>query len=164
VRSGDLDFLLLKPIDEQFLVTCRSIDWSTLPNVLVGGAVMVVSLWRMGWAFDALRLGLFFIMFLVRLALADGFLGLLAAACVWLPGSADCGVGVAGAQPEPVRVVVAVQQPDALPARDLPGADRSSGGLVLQLRGAGDAGHQRAGRCDGAGARSALRGVHRGGD
>ena len=23
VRSGDLDFLLLKPIDEQFLITCR---------------------------------------------------------------------------------------------------------------------------------------------
>ena len=27
VRTGDLDFYLLKPIDEQFLVTCRSIDW-----------------------------------------------------------------------------------------------------------------------------------------
>ena len=23
VRTGDLDFLLLKPIDEQFLITCR---------------------------------------------------------------------------------------------------------------------------------------------
>ena len=27
VRTGDLDFYLLQPIDEQFLVTCRSIDW-----------------------------------------------------------------------------------------------------------------------------------------
>src|SRR5688500_6833654 len=26
VRTGDLDFYLLKPIDEQFLVTCKSID------------------------------------------------------------------------------------------------------------------------------------------
>src|SRR5271166_5919742 len=56
VRSGDLDFLLLKPIDEQFLVTCRSIDWSTLPNVLVGAVVMVVSLWRMDdWHFEPIR-------------------------------------------------------------------------------------------------------------
>src|SRR5262249_13490641 len=33
VRTGDLDFLLLKPIDEQFLVTCRRVDWSTGLNV-----------------------------------------------------------------------------------------------------------------------------------
>src|SRR5437016_6002271 len=31
VRTGDLDFLLLKPIDEQFLITCRRVDWSTAP-------------------------------------------------------------------------------------------------------------------------------------
>src|SRR5215467_3676547 len=36
VRSGDLDFILLKPIDEQFLVTCRNLDWSCLANVLMG--------------------------------------------------------------------------------------------------------------------------------
>ena len=32
VRTGDLDFLLLKPIDEQFLITCRKIDWGTAPE------------------------------------------------------------------------------------------------------------------------------------
>src|SRR5207245_4352118 len=40
VRTGDLDFYLLKPIDEQFLVTCRKIDWSTALNVLFGSEVM----------------------------------------------------------------------------------------------------------------------------
>jgi len=84
VRSGDLDFLLLRPIDEQFLVTCRSIDWSTLPNVLVGAVVMVVSLWRMDWVFDPLRVGLFVAMFLCGLGLAYGFLLLLTSASVWL--------------------------------------------------------------------------------
>jgi ABC-2 type transport system permease protein len=84
VRSGDLDFLLLKPIDEQFLVTCRSIDWSTMPNVVVGAAVMGASLWRMHWQFDPLRLGLFFAMFLCGLGLAYGFLVLLTSASVWM--------------------------------------------------------------------------------
>jgi ABC-2 type transport system permease protein len=84
VRTGELDHLLLQPIDEQFLVTCRSIDWSTLANVCVGGAVMVVSLWRMGWEFDVLRLGLFVALFLCGLGLAYGFLVLLTAASVWL--------------------------------------------------------------------------------
>ena len=36
VRTGDLDGLLLKPIDEQFLITCRRIDWGTAPNILMG--------------------------------------------------------------------------------------------------------------------------------
>jgi ABC-2 type transport system permease protein len=85
VRSGDLDFLLLKPIDEQFLVTCRSIDWSTVPNVLVGAAVMGASLWRMDdWHFDPARAGLFVAMFLCGLGLAYGFLVLLTSASVWL--------------------------------------------------------------------------------
>src|SRR6516162_4761426 len=84
VRSGDLDFLLLKPIDEQFLVTCRSIDWSTLPNVLVGATVMGISLWRMSWEFNPLRVGLFVLVFLSGLGLAYGFLLLLTAAGVWL--------------------------------------------------------------------------------
>jgi ABC-2 type transport system permease protein len=84
VRSGDLDFLLLKPIDEQFLVTCRSIDWSTVPNVVVGAAVMVTSLWRMHWDIDPLRVGLFVAMFLCGLGLAYGFLVLLTAASVWM--------------------------------------------------------------------------------
>jgi ABC-2 type transport system permease protein len=85
VRSGDLDFLLLKPIDEQFLVTCRSIDWSTAPNVIVGAAVMGVSLWRMDdWHFDPANAGLFVLMFLCGLGLAYGFLVLLTAASVWL--------------------------------------------------------------------------------
>src|SRR5262249_36756215 len=36
VRNGDLDFYLLQPIDEQFLVSCRNIDWATMVNIFVG--------------------------------------------------------------------------------------------------------------------------------
>src|SRR2546430_4572121 len=35
VRTGGLDVYLLRPIDEQFLITCRNIDWSTAANVLM---------------------------------------------------------------------------------------------------------------------------------
>ena len=63
VRTGDLDFYLLKPIDEQFLVTCRKIDWSTAPNFLMGAAVMGLSLWQMHWAFDWWQAVMFVVMF-----------------------------------------------------------------------------------------------------
>jgi ABC-2 type transport system permease protein len=84
VRTGDLDFYLLKPIDEQFLVTCRSIEWSTAPNVLLGTVVMAVALHQMGWVFDPLRAGLFVVMFGCGVALAYSFMLLLTSTSVWL--------------------------------------------------------------------------------
>jgi ABC-2 type transport system permease protein len=84
VRSGDLDFVLLKPIDEQFLVTCRNFDWTTVPNVLLGVGVMVWSLVELDWTFDPLRLVLFFALFACSLAMAYSFLLLLTSSSVWL--------------------------------------------------------------------------------
>jgi ABC-2 type transport system permease protein len=85
VRTGDLDFYLLKPIDEQFLVTCRHIDWSTSANVLMGAGVMVTALWQLEpeWEFDAVQVGLFLALFACGTALAYGFLLLLTSASVW---------------------------------------------------------------------------------
>ncbi len=84
VRSGDLDFYLLRPIDEQFLITCRDIDWSTAPNVLMGAGVMVAALLGMGWQFDPLRVVVFLMLFLCGAAMAYGFLLLLTSTSIWL--------------------------------------------------------------------------------
>jgi ABC-2 type transport system permease protein len=84
VRSGDLDMYLLKPIDEQFLISCRWIDWSTLPNVLQGVAIMTIALVVMDWTFDPLRLGLFLLVFACGCALAYSFLLMLSCTAVWL--------------------------------------------------------------------------------
>jgi ABC-2 type transport system permease protein len=83
VRTGDLDFYLLKPIDEQFLVSCRTIDWSCAPNVLMGAGVMLAALIFGGWEFDLTRVGLFLAMLLCGTALAYGFLLLLTAVSIW---------------------------------------------------------------------------------
>jgi viologen exporter family transport system permease protein len=83
VRTGDLDFYLLKPIDEQFLITCRNIDWSTAANVLMGGGVMVIALWQLGWQGDAGKVFFFLVLFGCGTALAYGFLLLLTSASVW---------------------------------------------------------------------------------
>jgi ABC-2 type transport system permease protein len=84
VRSGDLDMVLLKPVDEQFLVSCRDVDWSTAPNVLMGAAVMGFALWQMDWALDPVRAGLFLVLFACGLAVAYGFLLILTSSAVWL--------------------------------------------------------------------------------
>ena len=47
IRTGNLDFALLKPIDTQFLVSLRRIEWSALANFGVGIALLVFSLWKL---------------------------------------------------------------------------------------------------------------------
>jgi ABC-2 type transport system permease protein len=84
VRSGDLDLYLLKPIDEQFLITTRHIDWSTFPNVLQGAGVMAYALWARGWTFDAGQVVAFTLLFLCGTAMAYSFLLMLTSTSVWL--------------------------------------------------------------------------------
>jgi ABC-2 type transport system permease protein len=84
VRTGDLDFLLLKPIDEQFLITCRKIDWGTAPNVLMGLIVMGIALGQMHWAFDPFRVLVFLITFACGTAIAYSFMLALTALSVWM--------------------------------------------------------------------------------
>ena len=84
VRSGDLDMVLLKPVDEQFLVSCRDIDWGTAPNVLMGTAVMGFALWQMDWLFNPGRVGLFLVLFACGVAVAYSFLLILTSSAVWL--------------------------------------------------------------------------------
>src|SRR4029453_7926446 len=40
IRTGGLDFALLKPIDTQFLISLRRIEWASLANVGVAIALM----------------------------------------------------------------------------------------------------------------------------
>jgi ABC-2 type transport system permease protein len=84
VRTGDLDFLLLRPIDEQFLITCRKVDWATAPNVLMGFAVMGIALARLHWEFDWVRVLTFFATFACGTAIAYCFMLVLTAFSVWM--------------------------------------------------------------------------------
>jgi ABC-2 type transport system permease protein len=84
IRTGDLDFYLLKPIDEQFLITCRSIDWATVPNMFLGGGLMVFSLVFLDWQLEVSRIVAFALMFTCGVALSYSFLVLLMSTSVWL--------------------------------------------------------------------------------
>src|SRR5439155_19773075 len=44
IRTGGLDFALLKPIDTQFLISLQKVDWSALANFAAGLILLIVSL------------------------------------------------------------------------------------------------------------------------
>jgi ABC-2 type transport system permease protein len=84
VRSGDLDSYLLRPIDEQFLITCRTIEWATVPNIFMGIAVMGAALHVMDWPIDVLKVVVFVVLLASGMALAYSFLLILMSTSVWL--------------------------------------------------------------------------------
>lgn len=84
IRKGDLDFALLKPIDEQFLVSCQRVDWSEAPKAVVGLACMFISTVHTG---NSLALGQIIALVLLLLAGTAIFYSLLismAASSVWM--------------------------------------------------------------------------------
>ncbi|MEM1224983.1 MAG: ABC-2 family transporter protein [Planctomycetota bacterium] len=47
IRTGGLDFALLKPIDTQFLISFRRINWSALANFVAGIFIAAAALWEL---------------------------------------------------------------------------------------------------------------------
>ncbi|MFO0913795.1 MAG: ABC-2 family transporter protein [Pirellulales bacterium] len=47
IRTGGLDFALLKPIDTQFLVSLQKVSWSSLSNLIVGLVLLIYSMFRL---------------------------------------------------------------------------------------------------------------------
>jgi ABC-2 type transport system permease protein len=84
VRTGDLDFFLVRPIDEQFLITCRTIEWSTAPNLVMGFLVMGVALDMKGWPVGLLEVSVFLVLFVCAILLAYSFLVILTSTSIWL--------------------------------------------------------------------------------
>lgn len=84
VRTGELDVILLRPIDEQFLVSFRRVEWSSIPNVILGFALMIGGLVMQSWTFNPLRMLGFVVSFACAVAMAYSFLIMLASTAVWL--------------------------------------------------------------------------------
>jgi ABC-2 type transport system permease protein len=47
IRTGNLDFALLKPIDTQFLISFQKMDWSSLTNFVMAILMLAISLREM---------------------------------------------------------------------------------------------------------------------
>lgn len=90
IRTGKLDFALLKPIDTQFLISLQKMDWSSLSNFLAGGILLVVSLWQLtGAATDPLTVtpilvAMYVFYLLCGVAIMYSLMISLAATSIWL--------------------------------------------------------------------------------
>lgn len=84
IRTGDLDFLLLKPIDTQFLVSFEKVDLSDLSQVLMAGGLLWYALDRAGVAITAPNVALYLLLVGVGVAFFYCLMIVLASTSVWL--------------------------------------------------------------------------------
>ena len=52
IRTGGLDFALLKPIDTQFLISFRKVEWSSLSNFVLGLIILVYAMLQLSFRSD----------------------------------------------------------------------------------------------------------------
>jgi ABC-2 type transport system permease protein len=90
IRTGNLDFALLKPIDTQFLVSFQRVDWSSLVNVLAGAVLLGISLWQLmirpnnPLVLSPIALFLYPVYLLCGVAILYSLMISLAATSIWL--------------------------------------------------------------------------------
>jgi ABC-2 type transport system permease protein len=90
IRTGGLDFALLKPIDTQFLISFRRVDWASLSNLLMGVLILVYALSRLQsrvappWHWEPGMLLLYVLYLLCGVCLFYSLIICLAATSIWL--------------------------------------------------------------------------------
>jgi ABC-2 type transport system permease protein len=84
IRTGTLDFALVKPIDTQFLVSLTRVEWSSLANFAVGLAVMVYSLCKVDYLPGVVQMVLYPAYVACGVAILYSLMISLAVSAVWL--------------------------------------------------------------------------------
>jgi ABC-2 type transport system permease protein len=90
IRTGGLDFALLKPIDTQFLVSFRKVHWSALSNFVVGLGLIVLAMrvlpWRTEplWVIHWYTVPLYLLFLSCGVAMLYSLMTCLAATSIWL--------------------------------------------------------------------------------
>lgn len=84
IRMGGLDFALLKPIDTQFLVSLRKIEWASLANFLFGIALLFFSLAQLDFTPSVIQCVLYPAYVLCGVAILYSLMIALASMSVWM--------------------------------------------------------------------------------
>ena len=90
IRKGDLDFVLLKPIDTQFLVSFQKIELAMLNQILLAGALLGYALFslhangRLDGGIGLLDVALYLMLIAVGVAFFYSLMIALASTSVWL--------------------------------------------------------------------------------
>jgi viologen exporter family transport system permease protein len=84
IRTGHLDFALLKPIDTQFLISLRKIEWSSLSNSAFACVLLGYSLWQLDYRPGPVQVVLYPLYVGCGVAILYSLMIVMASISVWL--------------------------------------------------------------------------------
>ena len=84
IRTGGLDFALLKPIDTQFLISLHRVHWSSLSNFFLAHLLMAYALLQLNQMPSVVQIALFVPYVLCGIAIMYSLMISLAATSIWL--------------------------------------------------------------------------------
>lgn len=84
VRKGDLDFILLKPIDPQFLISLQQVDLSMCAQMVLASSLLGYSLWSAGVTVTFISVLIYLLLIVTGVAFFYSLMIALASTSVWL--------------------------------------------------------------------------------
>jgi viologen exporter family transport system permease protein len=84
IRTGNLDFALLKPIDTQFLISFEKMDLAMFNQILLSLALLAYALIGIGRPITAWQVGLYWLYIGVGVAFFYSMMIMLASTSIWL--------------------------------------------------------------------------------
>jgi len=83
IRTGNLDFALLKPIDTQFLISFEKIDLAMLNQILLAGSLLVYSLYQLDLSITLTNVAMYLLLLGVGVTFLYSLMITLASTSVW---------------------------------------------------------------------------------
>lgn len=83
IRSGNLDFVLLKPIDTQFLVSFERIDLSNTSQIGFALALLSYALWHLGRPIGITEISMYLLLIVTSVSFLYSLMIMLASTSIW---------------------------------------------------------------------------------
>jgi ABC-2 type transport system permease protein len=83
IRTGNLDFALLKPIDTQFLISFEKVNVAMLNQVLLAGALLGYSLWLLDRPISIAQASMYLLLLGIGVAFFYSLMIALASTSIW---------------------------------------------------------------------------------
>jgi ABC-2 type transport system permease protein len=84
IRKGDLDFALVKPIDTQFLISLRKVEWSSLANFAFAGVLLTIALRHLDYHPNLGQAALYVLFVICGVVMLYSLMVVLGSISVWL--------------------------------------------------------------------------------
>ncbi len=84
IRTGNMDFAMLKPIDTQFLISFETVDFAMVNQVIISLGILSFSLWKLGVTITVVNVLLYLLLVIIGVILFYSLMIALASTSIWM--------------------------------------------------------------------------------